>query len=347
MNETNRTINDKSRSHQMLTSIVANTFNYAVSRGLDMAQINAATGLTRTDLINPETRLPEVLAPTIWKLLGEAYPGQALALHAASATPLTSMGQLAQAVKYAENLRSALQALVKYRTVVSDQLQADLIESGSEAILQSYHPIDTIDGGYGAEAGFGVLTRLVKEVLGEDDLLIRVAFVHQPFGALQDYETFFGVPVHFQQSHNALVFRRTALDLPTQRQDAYLFEYIQRNLNLLQDHWRLHDNPSKISQLYDAIARNAEVSEYSAEALAQQLNVSLRALQRQARNRGFTISQLLENARQAKARQLLTDPTLSVEAVSTQLGYSDDRAFRRAFKRWTGQSPAEFRQGVV
>lgn len=328
----------------MLASIVANTFNYAVSRGLDIEQINAATGLTRTDLINPETRLPEALAPTIWKLLSEAHPGQPLALHAASATPLTSMGQVAQAATYAENLRSVLQALVKYRMVISDQLQADLIEADTEAILQSHHPIDTIDGGYGAEAGFGMLTRLVKEVLGKDDLLVRIEFVHQPFGKIQDYEDFFGVPIHFQQPHNALVFHRTALDLPTQKQDAYLFEYIQRNLDLLQDHWQLHDNPSKLSQLYDAIARNAEASEYSAEALAQELNMSLRALQRQARDRGFTVSQLLENAREAKARQLLANPTLSIEAISAQLGYSDDRAFRRAFKRWTGQTPAEFRR---
>ena len=346
MSETNRTFDDRSHSHQMLASIVANTFNYAVSRGLDMEQINAATGLTRTDLINPETRLPEVLAPTIWKLLGEAYPGQALALHAASAAPLTSMGQLAQAVKYAEDLRSALQAFVKYCVVISDQLSADLIESDLEATLQTHHPIDAIDGGYGAEAGLGVVTRLVKEILDEDNLLVRVEFAHQPFGELQDYENFFGVPVRFQQSHNALVFRRMALDLPTQRRDAYLFEYIQRNLDLLRDHWRLHGNPSQISQLYDAIARNAEASEYSAEALAQQLNMSLRALQRQARDRGFTISQLLENAREAKARQLLTDPKLTIEAISARLGYSDDRAFRRAFKRWTGQTPAEFRRKI-
>ncbi|MEO0985010.1 MAG: AraC family transcriptional regulator ligand-binding domain-containing protein [Cyanobacteria bacterium J06639_14] len=331
----------------MLTSIVANTFNYAVSRGLDMEQINAATGLTRTDLINPETRLPEILAPTIWKLLGEAHPGQALALHAASAAPLTSMGQLSQAVQYAEDLRSALQKFVKYCSVLSDQLHVELIESDAEAILQLFHPIDEIDGGYGAEAGLGIVTRLVRETLVAEDPLVRVEFRHQPFGSLQAYEDFFKVPIRFQQTHNRLVFRRDALDLPTPKQDTYLLEYIQKNLDLLQDHWRLHGNPSQISQLYDAIARNAEVSEYSAEALAQQLNMSLRALQRQARDRGFTISQLLENVREAKARHLLTNPELTIEVISAQLGYSDDRAFRRAFKRWTGHTPTEFRRGVV
>lgn len=347
MSEANRTIDDRSRSHQMLTSIVANTFNYAVSRGLDMEQINAATGLTRTDLINPETRLPEVLTPTIWKLLGEAYPGQVLALHAASAAPLTSMGQLGQAVQYAEDLRSALQEFIRYRTVLSDQLHMELIESDSEGILLLYHPIEEIDGGYGGEAGVGIVTRLVRETLVSEDPLVRVEFRHQPFGSLEAYADFFKVPVHFQQAHNRLVFRRDALDLPTQKRDTYLLGYIQKNLDLLQDHWQLHRNSSKISQLYDAIARNAETSEYSAEALAQQLNVSLRALQRQARDRGFTVSQLLENAREAKAKQLLTDPKLTIEAISAQLGYSDDRAFRRAFKRWTGQTPAEFRRRAV
>ncbi|MEO1209621.1 MAG: AraC family transcriptional regulator ligand-binding domain-containing protein [Cyanobacteria bacterium J06638_20] len=347
MSEENRTIDDRSHSHQMLTSIVANTFNYAVSRGLDMEQINAATGLTRTDLINPETRLPEVLAPTIWKLLGEAYPGQVLALHAASAVPLTSMGQLAQAVQYAEDLRSALQEFIKYRAVLSDQLHMELIESDSEAMLQPSHPIDEIDGGYGAEAGLGVVTRLVRETLVAEDPLVRVEFRHQPFGSLETYIDFFKVPVRFQQKDNKLVFRRDALDLPTQKRDTYLLGYIQKNLDLLQDHWRLHSNPSQVSQLYDAIARNAESSEYSAEALAQQLNMSLRALQRQARDRGFTVSQLLENAREAKAKQLLTDPKPTIEAISDQLGYSDDRAFRRAFKRWTGQTPAEFRRKLL
>lgn len=347
MNEPYRISDDRSRGHQMLTSIVANIFNYAVSRGLDMEQINAATGLARTDLINPETRLPEILAPTIWKLLREAYPDQALALHAASAVPLTSMGQLAQAVQYAEDLRSALQEFVKYCSVLSDQLTIELIESDSEAILQISHPIDKIDGGYGAEAGLGIITRLVRETLVAEDPLVRVEFRHQPFGSLQAYADFFKVPIRFQQSFNRLVFRRDALDLPTPKRDTYLLEYIQRNLDLLQDHWRLHGNPSQISQLYDAIARNAEVSEYSTEALAQQLNISLRALQRQARDRGFTIGQLLENAREAEARKLLSDPKLTIKAISTQLGYSDSSSFRRAFKRWTGDTPAEFRRRVI
>ena len=328
----------------MLTSIVANIFNYAVGRGLSVENIAAATGLRRTDLVNPETRLPEELAPTIWKLLGETYPGQSLALHAAGAAPFSALGQLAPAMQYAKDARSALEALVQYRGILSDRLSIELIEADAEASLHLHHPIDAMDGGYGAEAGMAVLTRFGKEIIGGESPLIRVNFNHSPFGALHVYEAFFGVPVFFQQPHNALVFYREALDQPTQKGDIHLFRYIQGNLDLLQDHWRLHHNSSQISKLYDAIARNAESLEYGADALAQQMNMSMRSLQRLAQEHGLTIRGLLDDTRQTKAKQLLTDTTLKIGEISNQLGYSDERSFRRAFKRWTGKNPSKFRQ---
>ncbi|MEM6867103.1 MAG: AraC family transcriptional regulator ligand-binding domain-containing protein [Cyanobacteria bacterium P01_C01_bin.121] len=328
----------------MLTSIVANTFNYAVGRGLSIEQITDATGLRRTDLVNPETRLPEELAPTIWKLLGETYPGQSLALHAAGAAPFSALGQLAPAMEYAKDARSALEALVQYRTILSDRLSIELIESDAEARLQMHHPIDDIDGGYGAEAGMAMLTRFGKEIIGGESPLIRVNFKHPPFGAFHVYETFFDVPVFFQQPHNALVFYREALDRPTQKGDIHLFRYIKGNLELLQDHWRLHNNSPQISKLYEAITRNADSLEYSAEALAQQMNMSVRSLQRLTKEHGLTIRELLDDTRQTKAKQLLTDTTLKIGEISNQLGYSDERSFRRAFKRWTGKNPSKFRQ---
>ncbi|MEL6440798.1 MAG: AraC family transcriptional regulator ligand-binding domain-containing protein [Cyanobacteria bacterium J06621_8] len=344
INDPNQTFNDNSRRYKMLTSIVANTYNYAVGRGLDIEQIDAATGLKRTDLIDPEGRLPEELAPTIWKLLGEKYPGQALALHAASAAPLSSaLGQLALVAQYAENARSALEALVKYRSVLSDRLTMELVESDTEAIIKIYHPAEEIDGGYGNEAGLAILHRLGCETIGGESPLVRVDFKHQPFASPDVYETFFGIPVSFQQPHNALVVRREALERSTKNGDIHLFRYIQGNLELLKDRWQLHDNPSEISQLYSAIAQNAEILEYSAEALAKQMNLSLRSLQRLTKKYGFTVRQLMDHARREKAEQLLINPTLTIKTISVRLGYSDDRAFRRAFKRWTGKTPREYR----
>ena len=239
MSELNWTIHDKFCGPRTCASIVANTFNYAVGRGLDARQIIAKTGLARADLIDPRTRLPEEIDPTIWKLLDNAYPGQALALHMASAAPFSFFGPLAQGVQYARDLRSALQTLVQYGPVLSDQVHTELIESDSEAIFCSDHPVDAIDGGYGAEAALALASRLLQESIGENYYLVRVEFAHRPLGLRQVYEDFFEVPVYFQQAHNALVFRQEALVLPTRRYDADLFHHVQETLGSLRhgDAW--------------------------------------------------------------------------------------------------------------
>lgn len=342
--ESNQTLN---RKPQTITIAIASVFTYAVYRGVSEQQLSAETGLVRTDLINPETRLPGELLPSIWKILGNAHPGQAVGLQMASVAPLSVLGSMSEIMKYSENLRSALQTFVRYRSVLSDQLWADLVESDGEAFLRMYHPFDVLDSGCAAESVIVLIRRLVQQAIGKADSLVRVEFAHQPHSLSRVYETCFGVPVSFQQPYNALVFRREALDVPTQQRDVYLFRHIQGNLDLLRDRWGLSSNPSPLPEIRNTIACNAEFYEYSAEGIARDMNMSLRSLQRLVNDHGFTVRQLLENARKEKARQLLSDPTLSVEAITARLGYSDERAFRRAFKRWAGQTPAQFRGGLT
>ncbi|NEP11034.1 MAG: AraC family transcriptional regulator [Symploca sp. SIO2C1] len=328
----------------MLASLVASTVVYAVARGIPMEQISAVTGLNRTDLIDPDARLPQEVVPAVWRLLGKAYPGEALALEMASAAPFSYFGPVAHAARYANDLRSSLQTLIRYRSLMSDQLHMALVETPLEAALQMYHPMDAEDGGYAAEVGIALGARFGREFIGVEDALARVDFAHQPLGPIQVYEDFFGIPVKFQQPHNALVFHSEALEQPTQQCNTHLFRYIQGHLDLVRERLAVSSNAPELSRIREAIAYNAERSEYSAEALAQQMHMSLRALQRLTQEHHITVRQLLDEAREANARQFLSDPKLSIEAISFLLGYSEDRAFRRAFKRWTGQTPAQFRQ---
>ncbi|NER78423.1 MAG: AraC family transcriptional regulator [Leptolyngbya sp. SIO1D8] len=233
MSELSYTIHDKFRGPRIRTSIVANTFNYAVGCGLDARQIISEIGLTRADLIDPRTRLPEETVPTIWNLLDNVYPGRALALHMASAAPFSFFGPLALGVQYARDLRSALQLLVQYGSVLFDQVHTKLIESDSEAIFCSDHPVDAIYGGYGAEVALALASRLLQAAIGERYSLARVEFTHRPLGLRQVYEDFFEVPVRFQQAHNALVFCQEALALSTRQYDADLFHHVQETLDSL------------------------------------------------------------------------------------------------------------------
>lgn len=327
-----------------LASVVASTYTYAVSRHVSDQHLQAMAGVSRLDLLNPEARLPEEAGPLIWTMLCRDCPQRVLTLHMASGTPWTYFGSLAQCMQYADTARSALQVFVRYRAVLSDRLHLVLTESDTEAILCFHHPNDEIDGGCSTQVTLAMLKRFFSGITGADGFLAGVELTHSACRHQQTYDAFFKTSAYFQRPHNALVFHKAALDLPVLQQDPHLFEYIQQNLDLQLADCRQPKVLSPGSELQNAIARNAAVGEYTAEALARQMNMSLRSLQRLAKEFGFTIRQLLDEAREAKARQLVLDSDLGIEAIASRLGYSDNRAFRRAFKRWTGQTPVEFRQ---
>lgn len=80
------------------------------------------------------------------------------------------------------------------------------------------------------------------------------------------------------------------------------------------------------------------------EAVAQNLGVTPRTLQRRLQEEGLRYQEIADAARGAFAQQRLADPTLGIEELAESLGYADAGSFSRAFRRWYGCSPAEYRQ---
>ena len=79
------------------------------------------------------------------------------------------------------------------------------------------------------------------------------------------------------------------------------------------------------------------------EEIAQELNMSLRNMQRRLRGEGTSFTQLLDDTRRTLATQYVRSRRLSINEITYLLGFSEPSNFSRAFKRWTGLSPSEFR----
>lgn len=79
------------------------------------------------------------------------------------------------------------------------------------------------------------------------------------------------------------------------------------------------------------------------ETLSARLHMSCRTLKRKLQQHGVSFQNLLDEIRRQDAMRLLEDLTLSVEDIATRIGYTDRANFTRAFRKWTGQSPSEYR----
>ncbi|MEM9489077.1 MAG: AraC family transcriptional regulator ligand-binding domain-containing protein [Myxococcota bacterium] len=348
MNDKQGTIGASTEGDSIRAALVTGLGAFAMVRGLSREEILDVTGLSLSDLLDPDGRLPARAFHLLWKRLAAHCPGEVIALQFAQVVPLTDFGVLVHATRFTEDRRAALRLFVRYGAVLSENIEVSLIEGAEEAFLRIHHPLDHIDDGHAAEFGLGILLRTGQVMHSPEDACIRVEFCHAAHGPLDAYRDYFGVPCHFECPYNAMVYSSARLDERVQHAgDPQLVAYLQEHLDAVRDRLLAQGGSSEQARVRTAIVTNAERGEYGAEALAQRLGMSLRTLQRQLREQGTTVAALLEEVRQANARQLLSDPRLGVDEIAFLLGYSSARAFRRACQRWTGMTPGKFRKTLV
>lgn len=330
-------------SAKTVSRVVAGTVLFAIAKGVAPRRLRAATGLTVTDLLSQDGWRPQETLPAVWTLIAEHDPGRAVALEMAAVAPLDFFGPLSGAMRLAPTLRAALELALEYHGVMSELAELALVEDGCEARLQVHHPTDTLDLGHTAEAVIGIGARLCGELCADRWPLRRVEFTHAAHGPRAEYEAFFRVPVCFERERNTMVFERALLDRPSEPEQPALQAFLRAHLDTL--HQQLADvrRDLALDGVREAIADGAAAGEYGAEHLARRLGMSVRSLQRRLEERGVSVQALLDEARTAAALELLADERLSIDEIAERVGYASARSFRRAFKRWTGETPAAAR----
>ncbi|TCR65480.1 AraC family transcriptional regulator [Bosea sp. BK604] len=196
---------------------------------------------------------------------------------------------------------------------------------------------------YEGVAAFNV--KMLKCLLGDGWAPERVTFPHACKGRRQVYEEFFQAPVVFARDEElGIHFRRDALSRPLfgghgRYPDDGVAAFAAEGLE------RFRLGPSEIElavgRMIDATMPHKPITLHEA---ATVLGLSPRTLQRKLDEHGAVFEQILDSRRHGQAVRLLTEPGMSVTTVAMLLGYSDTAHFHRAFRRWEGQSPTDYRR---
>ncbi|MEM8551212.1 MAG: AraC family transcriptional regulator ligand-binding domain-containing protein [Pseudomonadota bacterium] len=347
MYDTERTNIATNKRPTAIPGLTFATLSFALSRGLTFEALEGATGLDRRALVAADSRMPEDTAPRIWRLISDkAGPNEVPSVTMARATPFSFLGGLVEAAHFASTLREALHFFIENRTYISGSLSLevhDSPETGEMSVI-SEHPLSVLDGGRMIEVGTGLASRIVATLLHKDVKPRRVDFRHAQAGALEVYQSALRAPTRFDQPLSQIVFDRSLLDARVHAANLELFEYVRTHFQLARAQLDEEGVPEELRRLRQAILESAASGDYRAGAVAARAGVSVRSAQRKAAAHGTTLSSMIDTVRRADAERLVEDLSLSLEAVASLIGYSDDRAFRRAFKAWTGQSPSAYRR---
>lgn len=241
-------------------------------------------------------------------------------------------------------LREMLEVANWARELVAPWMTLHLDEFGSEAHLRV--EITVPDPNPHAlchvrEVALSAINQLIRRATKGSNWLLSVRVASTPPAHQKAFNSHFGVPVFFGEAADALVMDRRWLDQPlnTFAPEAYSMarQLIERRLNRDAVERRIVD------EVRWALERRPELLREGLEATAAALGLHPRTLQRRLQAEGVKYVDVQSLAKCQRAQIMLRRRGISMEAISSELGFSDRRAFTFAFKRWTGMAPSVFR----
>jgi hypothetical protein len=257
-----------------------------------------------------------------------------------------------------ELVRSSHLGVVGYLTLASDtvadalaafQRYQRLLHDGDKASIRLDDGVMTLFW----SSDYGPSTRLSDEVLlagllnfirlmSSNSTLapVQVDFTFAPPANIHVYEMSFGSPVFFSQPHTALHFPAEYLSLPVSNSDPGLRALLERQAQA--SIAVLPQKESFIQALRTALLRGLQSGRAGSVGVAAMLNMSERTLFRRLNDQGLAFKHVLSQIRMQLAQEYLADARLTQSEIALLLGYSEQSAFSRAFKRETGMTPRQF-----
>jgi AraC-like DNA-binding protein len=337
-----------SRSEPEVTSrIVSLMLTVAYQRGLDVPALARRWGLppdldldpgqlTKADLTLNAATL-RGLSEEIAERLGDPFLGLMLAV----STPRGTYGVGEFLIRSAPTLRAAFRNLLRFNRLITPTNSFQLLERDGEAQL---HHVPVVPGAVvGRHFNEYVSALMVGSLRTMAELpLARTWFMNPAPTSTEPLVQAFGTQqMSFDQPTNGFSFEAHRLDLPVRGADPALFLFLEQHA--LTAFAALPKADDLIERLRVLIRESLEQGEPNVERLSMRLKMSARTLQRRLAELQTSFQDVLSAVRFELARAFLGDSRLDLSQIAYLLGYSELRAFDRAFKRWSGATPGDFR----
>ena len=319
---------------------------------LERQGVAAQTLLARARLTPAllQQRERRVAASAYLQLLGEGCRlsgDDCLGLHLGEAVRPGYYGVLGHLVMSCATLGDALHRQARYASLVGSLGRVGLDDEPSRAgcealVAHSWAPFLVQQQRQVSEETLAGWVSFGRWITGLDIPPTEVRFRHAAPADTSEHQRIFRCPVLFGQADNALVFPKRLLSLPLSQADAQvraMFEgYAERLLA------ELDQGRSVLDRARLILAQQLPEQGADLQAIASALALSPRTLQRRLGEAGLSFSQLVDETRQQLVLHALHEPSLDLGEIAFRVGFSEPGSLLRAFRRWTGTTPGEYRR---
>lgn len=271
----------------------------------------------------------------------DAY-GASITIRVGSTMRCDDYGAFGLAWKSAVNLRGSFKRAERYGRVLTSVSAYELkSESGDMYMMLHREGKRRLGLRLSNEQTIAAVTQISREVCQKEFYPEAVHFKHQSPGDISMHEEYFGCPVIFDSDRDALQISEEMLHAPNRLGDPSISDFFERHLE------------KELSALVDDIGLDQQVRIQISQTLsdgvptisdvAARLGLSGRTLQRRLGQQGFAYQDVVDAARRELAERLLRRTDYALAEIAFLTGFSEQSAFTRAFKRWSGETPRSFR----
>ena len=319
--------------------------------GLDPGALLQGTGLSQRDLDDPDVRVSSLqLLSVARNAVAQGAPPNAglrvgLSLHA------SSYGMLGYAMLCSATMRQAFDTMLRFFRLGSGMFIPERSDDTDCAVWAFANPAaaglpDLTPPLYHfiIDMSMAALTNVVKDMMGPWCVPSRVRFTCAPPPYVDELARAFACQLEFDQPRNEVHYPADWLDRVPQLANPITASEVSKTCARLLDEFKWQSGATR--RVYHELTRTPG-SFPEIESVASSLCMTSRTLRRKLDAEGTSYSELLDSVRRALATDYLKTSPLDTEDIATALGFCDGASFRRAFKRWTGNSPSHVRSGMV
>jgi AraC-like DNA-binding protein len=311
------------------------------AEGQDSDALFRRAGLDPAKLQDPDARYSAEGMIRLWRLAARTTGDPYFGLKAASFWHPTTLNALGYSWMASDSLQDALRRMARYGRIVSTIVEMRFEEFDDHFAFKiapqmggARMPPEALD------AALATFVGMCRTSYGDDFHPLRVVTQRPEFDDPTRYLEFFRAPVEFSAADNFLCFSKAVLETHLLTANPRLARINDR---VITEYLARFDKGSTSMRVRAKLIDLLSAGNVTQQDVADSLHLSLRTLQRKLNEENTSYKTLLEETRRQLAGQYLRQACLSVSEVTYLLGFSEPSNFTRAFKRWTGHTPSEYR----
>jgi AraC-like DNA-binding protein len=311
--------------------------------GVAPEELYAAVGFDPALLADAEGRMPYAQLVRMYEEAARLTGDEGFGLHLGERTSLKVFDVLSYVLINSPTLGEAMRSAVRYHPIWNDGAGFAFEREGESArIRYDYFGVAADECRQDCEMTLCMVILAGRLLTGLEWTSDEVSFRHAKPTNTTEHQRIFRCPVNFSRPSNEIVFDASLLALPVAEADPALCAVLERHAEeLLARSPRRAGLAGEVRRILSGALRGGDPG---LEAVARRLGMSARTLQRKLKEEGTSHQELLEEMRRELSERYLREPRMAICEVAYLLGFSEPSAFHRAFRRWTGTTPARFRQ---